>query len=679
VPDQNVPDQNVPDQKVPETKRDIQPDIGRDAEHDSRRGVESSRRVFIAIWIAATLSKVLIASRLPLFVDEAFYWQEGRHPAWAYSDLPGLTAWLTRLGVEAFGHHALSLRLPFLLLAAALPWVVVALARHVAAPRYAWQAGILATLLPLSGALGALALPDVPLAFATALCLFAGVRLLRATGRGAIDAGSALLLAFGLTIGALSHYRFIAVIGVGFIALLLSVPGRRVLSDARVWVALLIGAAAWLPLLLWNLDNADAGLRFQLVDRHPWSFHIEGLWFPLVQALAATPLLLIAMLSAVRRRRASSGEMADEDAADSSRKAATDAVADRAPADFLAWSGALVFVGFFALAFFADTERVSFHWPLPAYLALLPLAPAVLAGWRPWLRALTWILVGVGLIAALGYYIAVSSPTLRAQVADSKAYPSNFAGWDRLAREVVAMRATMPAGTRLVADNFKIGAELGFALNDPRIVVLDHPLNAHHGRAPQLALWGLRSRGRADWSERGSDAPVLLVVGATDVEYKNLLRRYRELCAMVGPLPPPRVLNIDHGRQRFLLFALNGGAAASRDCVTPAMAWIDTPESGDRLRRNFDVSGWAFKDGAGLRKVDVLLDGRVVATADYGLPRPDVAGYWKISSDPQHPNVAFRARVDATTLPPGRYWLGLRLHGRDGSIEDWPELRIVLE
>ena len=37
--------------------------------------------------------------------------------------------------------------------------------------------------------------------------------------------------------------------------------------------------------------------------------------------------------------------------------------------------------GFFALGFLADNERVSFHWPLPGYLALTVLAPAVLATW----------------------------------------------------------------------------------------------------------------------------------------------------------------------------------------------------------------------------------------------------------------------------------------------------------
>jgi len=59
-----------------------------------------------------------------------------------------------------------------------------------------------------------------------------------------------------------------------------------------------------------------------------------------------------------------------------------------------------------------------------------------------------------------------------------------------------------------------------------------------------------------------------------------------------------------------------------------------------------------------------------LARARYGLPR-DVRGYWKESTDPQHPHVGFEADI---SLPPGlhgRHWLGLRLHGRDGGSEDW--------
>jgi 4-amino-4-deoxy-L-arabinose transferase-like glycosyltransferase len=611
------------------------------------RDAVQARRAFWVLWVPVLALKLLIAARLPLFVDEAFYWQEGQHPAAAYSDLPGLTAWLTRLGTE-LGEGAFALRLPFLLIGAAVPLLMVHVASREFGAKTGWQAGTLALLLPLAGTLGLMALPDAAMALATLLCMDAGARLLRQ-----VDAPAALELAFGLALGALCHYRFIAVIVVGFVALLMLPEGRRALRDVRVMVAIAFGASAWAPLVAWNLDNSDAGLRFQLVDRHPWSFHADGILFIGIQALLVTPLLFAAMAVAAKRHMSCASTVSR----------------------YFALLGAGVVMGFFTLGFFADTERVSFHWPLPGYLALLPLVPAVLAAWpRAWRLATLW-LAGIGLVANLGYYVAVSSAHWREASAAKKWYPANFAGWETLADAVRTKLDAMPEGTRVVADNFKIGSELGFALGDARIAVLDHPINQKHGRAPQLRLWGLQTAGRADWGA----APVLLVVGATEVKYRDLLDRYHALCAMVGPLPPPEVLNIDHGRQRFMLFALPG-PPGSGPCATPAMAWVDAPVADARVGRRFDVRGWAFKDGAGLAGVEVTLDGQPVGQARYGREFPGLREVWPASNDPQHPHVGFDARIDLgdRDIPPGTHWLGLRLLGRDGSVETWAEQPIRL-
>src|SRR5690606_11820325 len=92
--------------------------------------------------------------------------------------------------------------------------------------------------------------------------------------------------------------------------------------------------------------------------------------------------------------------------------------------------------------------------------------------------------------------------------------------------------------------------------------------------------------------------------------------------------------------------------------------WRGSP----RLRR---ARGWAFKDGVGVSAVEVLLDGRVLGGAEYGLDAPFVAEYWRNSTDTTHPRVGFAA---SGRLPgwvqPGSHRLALRVHGRDGSTED---------
>lgn len=605
------------------------------------------RRAFFAGWGLVVLVKVMIASRLPLFVDEAFYWQESRHLAWAYSDLPGLTAWLIALGEGLGGHHVLAVRLPFLLLGAALPWLVAGIARRWFGECRGWQAGLLVALMPLSATLGLLALPDVPMALAAAICLDAGARLLHR-----VDWPGALMLAAGLVIGALSHYRFAGVIVVGFIALMLLREGRSVLRDWRVVAALLIGAAGWLPLIFWNLANADAGLRFHLLDRHPWQFHADGINFLLIQALAVTPGLLLALVLAFIRAGRGEGVLAWR---------------------YFGLLGGISTLGLFVLGFFADNERVSFHWTLPGYLALLAAAPGIWAGWpRHWQR-LSAAMLGGGCVAMLAWYVAVASPGVRAGMAGEKHYPGNFSGWQEVAVAASEALAALPPDTELVADNFKLGAELGFAMNRADIRVLEHPLNEKHGRAAQLRLWGLLRRAPPP----GSESPALLVIDSSGVRYRDLLQHYRSLCRQVGSIVPHRVVNVDHGERRFILARLP--VAEHSVCASPAMAYIDAPVPAEKVGQRFTVKGWAFREGVGLAKIEVLLDGKPLALAEYGLPTPDLARYWGLRHEPNAATLGFQAEVDAGSLPPGRHWLGLRLTGRDGVAEDWPEQAIVLK
>src|SRR5690606_10160167 len=199
----------------------------------------SSARAFRALWALVLVAKLALCFTLPLFGDEAWYWLESQHLAWAYSDLPGLTAWLIRIGVDVAGPTAFGVRWPFLALAMAVPWLLRAAARELV-PERADEVGVLALLLPLLGALGLLALPDVPLSFATALALLAMLRLYRR-----VEARALGLLACGLALGATSHYRFALLAAAGGFGLLLDARGRELLRDWRVWLAALAGLGAW--------------------------------------------------------------------------------------------------------------------------------------------------------------------------------------------------------------------------------------------------------------------------------------------------------------------------------------------------------------------------------------------------------------------------------------------------
>lgn len=78
----------------------------------------------------------------------------------------------------------------------------------------------------------------------------------------------------------------------------------------------------------------------------------------------------------------------------------------------------------------------------------------------------------------------------------------------------------------------------------------------------------------------------------------------------------------------------------------PSWGFIDTPQENQFVDGVFEVVGWAF-DPNHIIRVDIDVDGQVVGTATYGLPRPDVH-----VNDPrvQGINVGFSYLLDTTAL-----------------------------
>ncbi|MBS0212640.1 MAG: glycosyltransferase family 39 protein [Proteobacteria bacterium] len=632
------------------------------------------RRTFLALWALELAARIWLAATLPLFSDEAWYWLEGQHPAWAYSDLPGLTAWLARLGTAVGGDTPLGLRWPFLLLGAAVPWLCMRAARRWFDATSGWQAGLLALLIPLASVLGALALPDVPLVFASVLAFDAGLALLATAeadsapklekgeaasppacgggvgwGRERRDtrpperAAACLQLAVALALGALCHYRFLIALAGLAVGVLASREGRALLRDPRVWAALAVGALAWLPLAWFNAHEHVAGLRFQFVERQPWRFHLYGLKLQALQPLLTGPLLYVALLWALWQ-------------------------AGKRRADprwaFVLGAAGLPLAVFLGLGPFADIHRVSFHWPLSAcLLACTPLS--WLLREQRWPRWRRWIFASNGLLCTGLWAVALwaslpgAAPRLQPLGVDA----ASFVRIDALIAGVRERLAAMPADTAVVADDFGLAAKLSFALSDPaRVYSLDHRLDAKHGRALQLALW------RRDESALPvlRTRPLLLVVDEDALHLEAREPWNRHLCDV---LPGLRAVGdiVPQGTHRhFLLYRRDAHVAGA--CDYPALAFMRSPLPGAALSGQVEVSGWATQDFVGVARVDVLLDGRIAAQAHYGIEDVEVRSRWPASDDPAQPNVGFSAALDLRGVAAGEHTMALRVTGRDGRV-----------
>jgi hypothetical protein len=244
------------------------------------RGSLSPRRLFRLALGATVAVKVALAAVFPVVGDEAYLFTWAREPSWGYYDHPPLAAWLLHpLFAAGLGGSLLALRLPSVLLHAALAGVLVRWLRKASTPpvapdaeERAYLAGTLFLLVPVH-VLGVLMLTDVPLIACTFL---AGAALFRAdlqtpsggdgtvrrpVGLGAYAAAGALL---GLAL--LTKY-LAALLAAAFLVWFLAAEKTR-RRTAGLGVLVLCALPFVAGHLAWNAAHCWSTVAFNLYSRH---------------------------------------------------------------------------------------------------------------------------------------------------------------------------------------------------------------------------------------------------------------------------------------------------------------------------------------------------------------------------------------------------------------------------
>jgi 4-amino-4-deoxy-L-arabinose transferase-like glycosyltransferase len=394
-------------------------------------------RAWIAALAALTLIRLAVAYALPLSPDEAYYWVWSRALAPGYLDHPPMVALWIRAGTWLAGDGAFGIRLlgP---LAIALGSVLLADAGERLFPGR--RAGLVAAALlnaTLLLGVGAVTMtPDTPLLFFWVAALWALARLLR-------DGHGAWLLAFGLFGGLALDSKYTAVfLGLGVLLWLLIVPTARAwLRTPYPWLAALIAAAGFAPVVVWNAS-------------HDWVSFVRqggrtGAWDPAraVQFLGeliggqiglATPLIFVILAGGVAMavRRTWRG---------------------RDPA----WTllAALTVPPLLVFLQHALGDRVQGNWPAILYPSAA-LAGGGLTG-RFWQRLRVPAVALGGAITIVVYAQATVGLVSLSPRVDPTAL--RLAGWPTLAREVAAIAREQ--GARFVAaDDYGIAAELAQTL-----------------------------------------------------------------------------------------------------------------------------------------------------------------------------------------------------------------------
>lgn len=438
------------------------------------------------LWVAIVVARAVVAARLGLHGDEAFYYLCSQHPALAYADHPFMTALWVKAGVSLLGPTPLGVRFSFLLGSALLPFVVYRLARPIVGAADARLAFGASLLVPVLACHGVVALPDGPLLLFAALALHGFERAI-ATGR----AGWWGLAGVAVALGLATHLRF-ALIPLCFLVYALGfAEGRRAWRSPAAWAAGAVASLGWLPLWLHGARTGFASLRFQLWERHDAG--AEGLsalvGFLPWQLVAAGPLFLplaAVCVAGIARLREQ----------------------DPSRALLLVFAG--LHLGLFLVAApFADARHVSLHWPAPAYLALVVLLPDGLRrflGARPSLPRRALAALTPALAVALLVFALLETATGVFGVEDLRV---PFAAHERVIEQVRLRLDASDPPALLVADDIALGGSLALAF-DRRVpvYVLRHADDLRHGRQGQLERWGI---GEEALVERAGETALLVL------------------------------------------------------------------------------------------------------------------------------------------------------------------------
>ena len=335
--------------------------------------------------ILATASlRLAFGAGLGLGVDESYMVASGRTLSLGYYDHPPIAWWLSWGAAHLFGSEAAVLvRLPFIALFAVSTWLMYRLGCVIADARAGLWGAVLLNISPVFGVTtGTWVLPDGPLVCAL---LGAALCLVNALERGAL----AWWLGAGFCAGAalLSKYSAVlTVLGV-LLYLLTSRQHRQLLATPKPWLAALIAAVMFAPVLVWNAHHGWASFAFQAARAEGWQFRPFA---PLVtlsgEALFVLPWIWVPMMAvlimALRRGPGSWRSW------------------------LLSWLALPPIVAFVAVSLWSS-QRVLFHWAAPGYLMLFPLLGDAVA--RHIERAaVRWMIAGTGAFVVLGMVIVAS-------------------------------------------------------------------------------------------------------------------------------------------------------------------------------------------------------------------------------------------------------------------------------
>lgn len=455
----------------------------------------SGRNNFYKFLAVLTLFKLIIIAVIPITPQEAYYWYFSQNPDLSYFDHPPATAYSIWLGTQLFGNTVFGVKFM------AVIWSLLTnVLLYFITLRYFQKKGdegnknsesftvvLLYNLTVAASMYSILSVPDSPLMLFWFMIVFSVQEYtLTFKRRWWIVAGICLGLALA------SKYSAIIILGSVFLYLLFSKEYRYLLVTPYPYLALVIGALVFSPVIYWNASHEWASFKFQFVERAEAQKPIQVTY--LIQLIVSqlfllTPLVFVYLIKGVYRYIRNFKKYPDLN---------------------LFFFTGIIIIGIFS--YVSLKSLVKMNWLLPGYLSLVVLSVVILN--INLLKKSIWLKIGIGfstflIIAGFSILIVPNVPLGEG---------NTWSGWSDAGEKIYKHQQDLggKANCFMFSNSYKSASLTKFYLPDQQDTYAE---NIYGKRGLQFDYWGIPD------SLKGKDA---LYIFTDRHEYDNDLNQVGE-------------------------------------------------------------------------------------------------------------------------------------------------------
>jgi len=552
---------------------------------------------------------------LQLFGDEAFYWLEGQYLALSYSELPGWTAWMIRIGTSIFGNHYFAVR--FMSYAAFLSiFIALYLINSRLNNKNIRSINSLVLLsMPLLVLIAVMALPDVWLIFFTLWIVY---YFLKASQDNNITDWIVLGIILACSINV--HVRMWIWLFFAGLSFLICFRSHPKIIKPLLLITLPLTLLGLVPVLIFNYHNDFALFAFQFGQRHPWQFQSQNFSFLFSQLLVITPVVFYLWLKSVFTIKHYFKQT-----------------------PIVGWillTAMLHWLFYVVMSLFVDGLRTTVHWLLISYVPVLALSTYLVKN-----KILLRVAVFSGGLVSLCLLLFLSlnkhtQSNLQARMLD------NSMGWDELSEVVIQLQQHHNT-EHIIADYFMTASELAFELGHPdSIKVLPHSKNQKHGRQKQLQIMNRLLQDPKDFKYR-----ALLVIEDSGLKLQDKGKYYIQLCDYFNQLEFLESVNIDNSKKQFHLFIVNNDTKQGKSCQFPPLFYID-----HKIDDQFiEISGWSIIHNSSIQSLSVVSENDTYPVENTKITNNGIADMFPEIKDSNLPDSAFNIRLPITSIKNNTY------------------------